>query len=237
MNAAAGKAGETAAAGKGGESSGGKGSGGASSGGTAGGEHTGGTAGEQAGGAAGAATGGTGATSEAGASGRSEGGASGTNEGGTSGHGEAGASGANEAGAGGSASFDCSRPSPDDAPTITVNVVAGDPPNMTGGDIFDGVYYQTSEDDYNGQDSENAQRRVFVFDQVEHRFADGWIDGSDAARQVVGGLSVSSPTFTISARECGGGDGTLTISYTATSTTLTLIDPNHANRVLNLVKQ
>ena len=57
--------------------------------------------------------------------------------------------------------------------------------------------------------------------------------------QTVGAsLTVSSPTFVIDASACGAPAGsTLTIHYTATATTLSWVDPNHANRVQNFTKQ
>ncbi len=219
----AGKAGSVSTGGSSGKAAGGNGG----TGGSSAGKGSGGTSGS---------TSGTGGSSGTGAGAGGQSGEGGASSGGVSSTAGAGAGG--EGGAGG-AGFDCSLASADGAPSIARNVQAGDPPTMTGGPIADGTYFQTSEDDYNGQEPESAEHRVVVFDQAAGRFAVTATNSSDVVlgTSLVAGLTVASPTFTLSARECSGTDSTLTIHYTATTTTISWVDPNHADRVQNFVKQ
>lgn len=110
---------------------------------------------------------------------------------------------------------------------------------MTGGTIADGTYFETSEDDYNGQSFENATQRVMIIDQVHGDLGMKWLhSGSAVASNVSGSLAVASPMLTLDATACGAAAGSvLVIHYTATATTLSWVDPNHANRVQNFMKQ
>jgi hypothetical protein len=108
---------------------------------------------------------------------------------------------------------------------------------MTGGTIVAGTYFETSEDDYNGQSPENSTSRVLVIDPAASSFRMEAASNS-GTQTVVGSVTVSSPTFTLDGTPCGAPAGsTLTIHYTATATTLSWVDPNHANRVQNFTKQ
>ncbi|MBS2028902.1 MAG: hypothetical protein JST54_13455 [Deltaproteobacteria bacterium] len=131
--------------------------------------------------------------------------------------------------------IDCSAPSLAGAPTIVRNSPTGNPPAATGGPITDGTYFETSEDDYNGQSIENSTQRVVVFDQAHGTWRMAATDGTNM-QAVAGALTVTSPAFTIDANACGT-NATLTIQYTATSTTVSWIDPNHPNRIQNFTKQ
>ena len=170
-----------------------------------------------------------------GAGAASTGGAGGANAGGAGG---AAANAGGVGGAGGASAFDCTLPDPTGGPTIAHNTPSGNPPAMIGGPITDGVYFQVSEDDYNGQSVEAAVHRVAVYDQVKHRFA---MNASDSAGHTgsagAGTITVSATSFTLDSLPCTTPESTLTISYTATATTITWVDPNHSNRLMNFALQ
>lgn len=206
-----------------------------------GGKGTGGTAGKSTGGTSngGRATGGTAGKSEAGASGANEAGA-GAGENGGAGNSEAGASGASEGGGAGTGNFDCSLPNASGAPTITASHASGDPPNMTGGTVRDGTYFQTTEDDYHTETAEGVAHRVVVIDQAGGRFAEVVTNDSGAVQEalsLVGPLTVTSPGFNVSGSACEHNEDVLTIQYKATSSTLTWVDPGHPDRVFTFERQ
>jgi hypothetical protein len=115
---------------------------------------------------------------------------------------------------------------------------SGSPPTPTGGTIVDGTYFQTSEDDYNGQSFEGAMQRVMIIDQAHGDLRMNVSKTGGGTQAVAGSIAVTSPTFLLDATVCGAPAGSvLTIHYTATATTLSWVDPNHANRVQNFAKQ
>jgi hypothetical protein len=183
-------------------------------------------------GGAGGAAGSKGGAGGAGGSNGGAGGAAGSNGG------AGGAAGSSAGGAGGATGFSCDPPDVSEAPALTLTVLVGDPPAMTGGPITDGLYFQTNEDDYHEEDPDQYNHRAIVFDQAHGGFG---MNASDDSQQngasTVGALTISGTMFTVDAFPCIHAHAGSTYLYTATSTTITLIDAFETDRVMRFTKQ